>query len=170
MPITSVDSATLKHWISSGEALVVDVREPDEYAVNRIEGATLVPLASVSKSALPHAPGKKLVIHCRSGKRSAEACKKLLAEDPNLDLYNLQGGIIAWNTAKTSLPLDRQVQLIVGLLILAGSTLGYCLSKPAWFFLTGFIGAGLIIAALTGFCTLAKIITQMPWNQKGVRS
>lgn len=173
MPIKTVDAATLKRWMESGEAVVVDVREPAEHAAEKIPGATLTPLGMVSKSSLPVCEGKKLVIHCRSGKRSTSACEKLLAEDPNLEIYNLEGGISAWGamghqiaqSGKFFLPLDRQVQLTIGLMLIAGSILGYLFS-PAWFFLTGFIGAGLAIAGLTGFCGLAMLIAKMPWNQR----
>jgi rhodanese-related sulfurtransferase len=179
MPIKTVDAATLKHWMQTGEAVVVDVREPAEHAAEKIEGATLLPLSKVNKNVLPPAQGKKLVIHCRSGKRSTNACEKLLAEDPNLEVYNLKGGISAWGAAghqvatsgKFFLPLDRQVQLAIGLLLITGSVLGYLFS-PAWFILTGFIGAGLTVAGLTGFCGLAMVMARMPWNQavKGATS
>lgn len=173
MPMKMVDAATLKHWIKAGEALVVDVREPAEHAAEKIDGATLVPLGSISKSAIPGCDGKKLVLHCRSGKRSTSACEKLLAEDPSLDVYNLEGGIAAWaaigqdvaTSGKGFLPLDRQVQLMIGLMLVMGSVLGYLFS-PAWFLLTGFIGAGLSIAGLTGVCGLAILIAKMPWNQR----
>ncbi|MFT6220560.1 MAG: rhodanese-related sulfurtransferase, partial [Rickettsiales bacterium] len=46
---------------------------------------------------LPKLDGKKLVIKCRIGRRSAAACEKLLAQNPDLDIYNLTGGIIAWH-------------------------------------------------------------------------
>ncbi len=172
MPIKTVDAATLKRWMESGEALVVDVREPAEHAAEKISGSKLVPLGTVSKSAVPYCDGKKLVIHCRSGKRSASACEKLLAEDPNLEVYNLEGGISAWSAAghtvassgKFFLPLDRQVQLTIGLMLITGSVLGMIFS-PAWFLLTGFIGAGLTIAGLTGFCGLAMVMAKTPWNQ-----
>lgn len=179
MKMKIVDSATLKRWMENGEAIVVDVREPAEHAAEKIEGAMLVPLGTVHKSAIPCRDGQKLVMHCRSGKRSANACEKLLAENPELEVYNLEGGISAWRAAgyqvatsgKFFLPLDRQVQLAIGLMLLAGSVLGY-LFTPAWFFLTGFIGAGLTLAGLTGFCGLSVVMARMPWNQaiKGATS
>lgn len=172
MPMKTIDAATLKRWIDSGEVVVVDVREPAEHAAERIHDATLVPLSTVTKSALPCCDGKKLVIHCRSGKRSTNACEKLLKEDPNLEVYNLEGGISAWSAAghhvatskKFFMPLDRQAQLAIGLMLITGSVLG-ALFSPAWFLLTGFIGAGLTIAGLTGFCGLAILMSKMPWNQ-----
>ena len=132
----------------------------------------LLPLGSVSKSALPPCAGKKLVIHCRKGGRGGSACEKLLAEDPSLDIYNLEGGIEAWNAAgltiassgKSFLPLDRQVQLAIGLILIIASAFG-ALFSPVWFLLTGLIGAGLTVAGLTGFCGLALLMARMPWNQ-----
>jgi rhodanese-related sulfurtransferase len=172
MPIQMVDAGTLKRWMDNGEAVVVDVREPAEHAAQKIDGATLLPLGSVNKTALPDASDKKLVIHCRSGKRSMNACEKLLAEDPNLKIYNLEGGILAWvasghevaSSGKFFLPLDRQVQLTIGLGVLIGSLLAYFIN-PLFFVLTGFFGAGLIFAGLSGFCGLAIIMAKMPWNQ-----
>lgn len=172
MTIKTVDSVTLKRWMETGEAVVVDVREPAEHAAEKIEGATLLPLGSINQNTLPQTQGKKLVIHCRSGKRGTHACEKLLAEDPNLEVYNLEGGISAWGatgyqvttSGKFFLPLDRQIQLTIGLLLITASLLGYFFT-PAWFFLTGFIGAGLTMAGLTGFCGLAMVMARMPWNQ-----
>lgn len=172
MPIKNIDSATLKKWLSGGEAVVIDVREPAEHAAENIAGSKLVPLGTVCKSAIPCCEGKKLVLHCGSGKRSASACEKLLKEDPNIEVYNLEGGISAWSSAgnacvksgKSFLPLDRQVQLIIGLILITASLLGSIFS-PAWFLLTGFVGIGLTIAGLTGFCGMAMIIAKMPWNQ-----
>lgn len=171
MPIQTIDSGTLKRWMDNGEAVVVDVREPAEHAAEKIHGTTLVPLSTINKTTLPECGGKKLVIHCRSGKRSMNACEKLLAEDPNLEVYNLQGGISAWaeaghhvvSSGKFFLPLHRQVQLTIGLMLITGSVLGFLFS-PAWFLFTGFIGAGLTVAGLTGFCGLAMVIARMPWN------
>ena len=172
MPIKTVDAATLKHWMDSNEAVVVDVREPAEHIAEKIHKAILLPLGAVNKTALPEASGKKLVIHCHSGKRSMNACKKLLAEDSTLDLYNLEGGISAWSAAghhvttsgKFFLSLDRQVQLTVGLGVLIGSLLTYFVN-PLFFLLSGFFGAGLIFAGLSGFCGLAMVMARMPWNK-----
>lgn len=173
MAMKTVDAKTLKSWMASGEAVVIDVREPAEHAAEKIDGTTLVPLGSFCKSALPEVSGRKLVIHCRSGKRSANACEKLLAENPDMEVYNLDGGIMAWselgNSVESSgsffLPLDRQVQLTIGAMLLLGSVLGYFLGT-LFFILTGLIGIGLMIAGLTGFCGLATFIARMPWNQK----
>ena len=99
------------------------------------------------------------------------ACQKLISEDLNLEIYNLEGGISAWSAEgceiKTSgiffLPLDRQVQLTIGLGVLIGSVLGYFVNPI--FFLSGFFGAGLTFAGLSGYCGLAILMAKMPWNK-----
>ncbi len=174
MPAMTIDAKTLKGWLDKGEAVLVDVREPAEYAALSIPGSVLIPLAGIKKESLPDKVGRKLVIHCQAGRRGGTACEKLLADNPDLEIYNLEGGIAAWSQAgyqvkssgKFFLPLDRQVQLSIGLCVLAGSILGYYVS-PAFFFFTGFFGLGLTFAGLTGFCGLAMLLAKMPWNQSG---
>lgn len=94
-----IDVKTAKMWIDQGDVVLIDVREPEEFAVEAIPGAILIPLSKVNALSLPDAGGKKIVVHCRSGKRSAFACEKLLEQLPDLPLYNLQGGIMAWSQA-----------------------------------------------------------------------
>lgn len=173
MTIRAVNAPTLKQWLDTGKATLVDVREPAEYEASHIEGAVLLPLANACKSALPNCSGKKLVIHCQKGGRGSSACEKLLAEDPGLEIYNLEGGINAWvseglsvrSSGRFFLPLDRQVQLTIGLCVLGSSLLGYFVS-PAFMLVSGFFGAGLTFAGLTGVCGLALLMARMPWNQR----
>lgn len=173
MPAKTIDAKNLKKWLDNNEAILVDVREPAEFEAERIKGSKLIPLQKVSAGALPETNGKKLVIHCKKGGRGGNACTKLLAEKPELEVYNLEGGIDAWklegfaiaSSGKFFLPLDRQVQLTIGLSILATITLGFTVSS-VFFFVTALFGFGLIFAGLTGFCGLARLMAIMPWNQK----
>ncbi len=168
----NIDAKTLKKWLENNEAIVVDVREPAEHEAKKIAGSHLIPLGNICKNLLPKCENKKIVLHCQGGRRSANACQKLLAEDSNLEIYNLEGGISSWaasgcdmqNSGKFFLPLDRQVQLIIGLGVLSGSLLGY-FYNPKFFFLSGFFGAGLVFAALTGTCALASFLARMSWNK-----
>jgi len=171
MAIQNVKPEALSRWLDDGGATLVDVREPSEHKSESIPGAHLLPLANVTGAALPGHQGKKLVVHCQSGKRSTAAAEKLLKENPNLEIHNLEGGIGAWkeagykvNGAGGFLPLDRQVQMAAGLCILAGSALGYYVN-PAFLLLTGFFGAGLTFAGLTGHCGMAALLAKMPWNK-----
>ncbi len=172
MAVQTVDANTLKTWLDKGEAVLVDVREPAEHLAESIPGFTLMPLGGISAQNLPGCVGKRLVLHCKAGKRGGMAGEKLAAERPDLEIYNLEGGITAWAQAghaiKSSggffLPLDRQVQLTIGLGVLLGSLLGYFVS-PLFFLLTGFFGLGLTFAGVTGICGLAMLMARMPWNQ-----
>ncbi len=172
MSIRTIDPTTLKTWLDTHQALLVDVREPAEYESEHIEGATPLPLGKVDRANLPKLTGHKLVIHCRKGGRGQSACEKLRLQLPEVEVYNLAGGIEAWSAAgfpvvrsgRNALPLDRQVQLTIGLLLLAGSLFG-AVYGAGFFLMTGFIGAGLTFAGLTGFCGLARVIARMPWNQ-----
>lgn len=176
MPIKNIDSKILRKWLNNNEAIIVDVREPAEHQANKIDGSSLVTLANICKKSLPQYQNKKLVLHCHSGKRSQSACQKLLAEDDDLEIYNLEGGISAWIAAGNAtqksgsffLPLDRQVQLTIGLCVLSCSLLGY-FAHPAFCFLAAFFGAGLTFAGLSGYCGLAILMAKMPWN-RGVKA
>lgn len=89
----------LHELIENGTApLIIDVRESAENQAESIEGTCLIPVDEISVAKLPVTKGM-IVLHCKSGKRSALACEKLLAENPNLEVYSLQGGITAWRDA-----------------------------------------------------------------------
>jgi len=103
--LREVDPPTLKAWLDRGEALLVDVREEDEHARERIAGARLLPLSRFDESRVPHEPGKVLVLQCRSGNRSAQAARRI--DGPlGADLYHLAGGIEAWKQA--GLPVESR--------------------------------------------------------------
>lgn len=89
----------LKEKLKNNEVLLVDVREPEEYQTEFIEGSYLIPLGEMTIAKLP-ITHKPIVLQCRSGKRSSIAAQKLLYENPDLDIYNLEGGIEAWKALK----------------------------------------------------------------------
>lgn len=78
-----------------GAVELIDVREPYEYEIANL-GGKLVPLANVEEFAGSISRDKKVVIHCRSGVRSARAIKQLEAQFGFENLYNLKGGILAY--------------------------------------------------------------------------
>ena len=86
--------------------------------------------------------------------------------------FVVEGGIQGWKQAglltvedkSQPLPLMRQVQIAAGLLILCGVVLGYSVSS-GFFLLSGFVGAGLLFAGVTGFCGMARLLKVMPWNR-----
>ena len=97
--IKSIDAREAKAWLDNNEAIVVDVREPSEYNEIHIAGSTLIPIGTICTAKLPALNNKKLIVHCKLGKRGGMACEKLLEENPDLEVYNLEGGITAWQDA-----------------------------------------------------------------------
>jgi len=74
---------------------LIDVREPYEYDIANLNGE-LIPLAQIEKALEKISKDKKVILHCRSGKRSAKAIAQLEALYPFQNLYNLKGGILAY--------------------------------------------------------------------------
>lgn len=84
--------------MARGEIILIDVREPSEYAVERIHGAMLFPLSTFDPAGLPDAVGKQVVLQCGSGKRSEMAFRKAFAAGVVVRSH-MGGGIIAWKAA-----------------------------------------------------------------------
>lgn len=99
-----ISAPELAAMLQAGEALVVDVREPDEFAQGHIPGAINLPLSSFQAASLPDAKGKRLVLNCLGGKRSAMALEKCSAAQASVDTH-LAGGFGAWQAAQ--LPTER---------------------------------------------------------------
>lgn len=165
-----IQPAELKSLLPSGCRLI-DVREPVEYAEEHIVGAKLIPLGQLEQRSDEIDRKAPVVVMCRSGKRGAEAVKKLHALGIT-NVRNLEGGILAWKgdghpTGKNrsgTLPLMQQVQLTIGLGVLTGAILALTV-HPNWVFLCAFFGAGLTMAGSTGWCGLAILMSKMPWNR-----
>lgn len=86
-----------KSLLESGEDVqLIDVREPYEVEIAEM-GGELIPLKTVADNADKISRDKKVVVHCRSGKRSADAIKELQEKYGFDNLYNLKGGILAWS-------------------------------------------------------------------------
>lgn len=96
--ITEIDAATLAQMIAAGTALVVDVREPDEFAGGHIAGAVNLPLSSFAPARLPSPGAKTLVLNCAGGLRSAKALAACASAGAAVDTH-LAGGIGAWRKA-----------------------------------------------------------------------
>lgn len=84
--------------MARGEIILIDVREPNEYAVERIHGALLYPLSTFDPAGLPDELGKQVVLQCGSGKRSEMALSKAVAAGVKVRSH-MGGGIMAWKAA-----------------------------------------------------------------------
>jgi len=94
--IPEVAPQTILAWLEAGDIVLVDVRETVEYEADHIAGALLCPLSTFEAEHFPVFPGKRVVIHCAVGKRSAAACKQLRQVDYPNEVVNMAGGIAAW--------------------------------------------------------------------------
>ncbi|MDX1943167.1 MAG: ThiF family adenylyltransferase [Saprospiraceae bacterium] len=81
---------------SNADFQLIDVREPHEYAQDHLIGGELIPLREITKNLHKISREKIVIFYCQTGKRSKEAINFLIKKDINPHLYNLEGGIIAF--------------------------------------------------------------------------
>lgn len=152
-------------------AVLIDIRETDEHARERIPGAHHHPLAHIATNSPARDDSGLLIYHCRSGARTKGNADKLAAASQNCQAYILEGGLDAWKKAGLPVTLDRsqpidimrQMQIAAGGLVLMGAVLGFLVS-PAFYGLSAVVGAGLLFAGISGFCGMARLLGLMPWN------
>jgi rhodanese-related sulfurtransferase len=99
-----IGPAELKALLDQGQALVIDVREPEEFAAEHIAGAVNLPLSSFDPARLPAADGKTVILQCAGGKRSGMALDRCAEAQAAIDTH-LAGGLGAWKSA--GLPVER---------------------------------------------------------------
>lgn len=173
MTLPSITAEKAAERLREGNAILVDVREPDERAHSHIPGSTHLPLSRIEDGALDVAPGQTVLFHCLSGHRTTANALALAARVPGCEAYVVAGGLPALRQAglpvetapRQPLPLMRQVMIAAGGLALAGA-LGGALVDPWFHALSGLVGAGLVMAGTTGFCPMATLLAAMPWNRQ----
>jgi rhodanese-related sulfurtransferase len=97
-PVEDLTPEDVARGLAENKMLLVDVREPNETAVERYPGAVIVPLSSFDPSQIPDPQGKRVVFACRSGRRSVTASQAAQASGLPYDAH-LAGGILAWKAA-----------------------------------------------------------------------
>lgn len=170
-PIAPQDARSL---LARGAAILIDVRESDEHARERIEGSRLLPLAQVSAESLTALGASTVLIHCKSGRRGGDAVARVAElAARGISVRNIEGGIEAWRAAGLPTKVDatrpklgvmQQTQLVIGACVVAGTALG-AFVNPWFLVLPAFMGAGLAVAGATGFCGLANLLALAPWNR-----
>ena len=112
-----------------------------------------------------------IVFFCHSGNRTANASDLLERLAGDVQAYRLDGGISGWEKAglpvehiSSTIPLFRQIQIAAGSLVLIG-VIGSAFWHP-FFWLSAFVGAGLVFAGISGFCGLGVLLSHMPWNRR----
>jgi rhodanese-related sulfurtransferase len=171
--VVDVTPELLEQWLEHGDTVIIDVREDFEHATERIAGAHHFALSRFDPQAVRESHGAhRVVFHCRTGRRSAEAAARYRADDDHV--FHLAGGIEGWKASgrKTErsasaprIDVMRQVQMTAGGLVLAGVLLGAFVS-PWFLILSGFVGTGLMFAGASGWCGMALLLSRMPWNRR----
>ena len=92
-----ITATELKEKMADGDVQLIDVRQPDEYAFAKIEGAKLIPLGEIVKRMDELDDSKELVLQCKVGGRSAHAIQFLTQAGYTGKMVNLKGGITAWS-------------------------------------------------------------------------
>lgn len=173
----TITVSELKNFLSNTPSSnLVDVRTPAEFETLHVPGARPIPLDSLNcpeflaerKRGGDTSP---IFLLCQSGVRAKKAAEKFAVLGCQ-DCLVVEGGTQAWKDAgypvtrgeRAVLPLDRQLQLAIGTIVLSGVLLAQFL-HPAWIWLSGFAGCGMIFAGLSGICLLRSAIAKMPWNQ-----
>jgi rhodanese-related sulfurtransferase len=173
-PAAEIDPRDAQTALSRGECVLVDVREADEHARERIAGSVLLPLSALTPQQVNALGANRVAIHCKSGRRGADAvarCAGLAAA--GITVVNVRGGIEAWkaaglptivDTARPRISVMQQTQIVIGACVFAGTALGFLL-HPGFLAIPAFMGAGLVFAGTTGFCGMAVAIGKLPWNR-----
>lgn len=156
---------------AAGSYAIIDVRSPDEFAHEHVEGSINMPLDTVLEHAETLRSYQQIYLYCRSGNRSGQACVRL--HDAQIaHAVSIEGGIedmkrAGFQTLKVShvLPMMQQVLLGAGSIVATGILLSALVSP--WFQLIPlFASIGLIYAGLSGNCLMARVLRYMPWNRK----
>jgi rhodanese-related sulfurtransferase len=162
-------SVTRAAELTKKGATLIDVREANEYAREKIVDSQNFPLSKLQGQKL-EVKGTPVIFYCLSGNRtrmSAELLRTFAGGDINL----LEGGISAWKSAglptlkdaKQPIEMMRQVQIAAGSLVVLGAALGMFIN-PAFYGLSAAVGAGLMFSGISGTCAMANILKRMPWN------
>lgn len=183
MSVKQIDPNTARAWFEADKAVLVDVREPAEYAREHVIGARLVPLSAFDREDFSKDHDKAAIFHCHSGARTAAQAERLLRSGFR-EVYALRGGLVAWKQAglpvhrpskaprkqpvaaprKPPISLIRQVQMVIGPLILLGALLGAFVS-PWYLLICAVIGAGVLNAGFSGVCPMERVLALLPWNR-----
>lgn len=104
---SSISPTESTQMINRDDAMILDVRESNEYTTGHIINSVHIPLSALKTriSELEKNKNKKVIVACRSGHRSSQACANLKKEGFE-QVFNLSGGIMAWESA--NLPLIKK--------------------------------------------------------------
>ena len=168
-----VSPGRLAELLADGDTVVLDVRTPGEFGAGAIDGSHLLPLDQLSDHlpALGAGMTQPVTLVCRSGQRAAVAYGLLMIGGA-ADVQVLEGGLRAWQEAgqpvtaapgKRAWELERQVRLVAGGLVLSGILASLRLPKAR--LLSGAVGGGLTVAAISNTCAMGNALMKLPYNR-----
>ena len=167
--IRGINPAEAKRLKDAENALLVDIREPDEFTGAHIEGARLEPLSVLALLAPDPDRERPAVFYCTSGRRTKDNAVALEGRG-FAATYFIEDGLQGWEKAglpvirrKAPLSLSRQIQMAAGALVFIFSLLSFL--TPRFTLLTLLVGAGLMFAGYSGICLMGKLLMRMPWNK-----
>lgn len=170
--IKYISAEELKKLYGNSDIIICDIREADEFQREHIIDAKNTPLSQFNVEQMNElAKNSTLVFHCQSGTRTRNSEAKFQAINCN-EVLVLKDGFSSWKKLgcavevnnKAPLPIMRQVQIAAGFLILLGVVLSLLVS-PVFILLSGFVGAGLMFAGISGFCGMANLLMLLPYNK-----
>ena len=168
-----VDPSTVSHWIATDpdSVTVIDVRSAAEFATTHIAGSYNVPLDLIGEHAVQFAArlDRHIVLVCQSGTRAAQAEQRLAGVGAdNLSILNggvpgyaADGGAVVQGRSRWA--MERQVRLVAGSLVVA--SVAVSVRFPTARYLAGGVGAGLTYAAVSDNCTMARVLSRLPYNR-----
>ncbi len=176
----TIDSPTLAEQLGSPAApapTLIDVRTPAEFEAGHIAGSLNVPLDELRGRLGELAAAlddHDVVLVCRSGARAGQAQEALGATGLAVPAV-LSGGILDWERTGGAVArgrqvwdLERQVRFTAGSLVLTGILGSLVAPRLKW--LSGFVGGGLVFAAVSNTCAMGMALARMPWNRRGADS
>lgn len=167
-----VGADQLNDWLTRADRpRIIDVRSAAEFAAGHIPGAYNVPLPLLQehRDEFVSPLDEQIVLVCRTDGRAGQA-EELMAAAGLTRMHVLTGGMNAWeqsgapvNRREDRWDLERQVRLVAGGLVATGVLTSTVAPKAKW--LAGFVGAGLVTAALTDSCAMGSLLSRLPYNR-----
>lgn len=175
MSIETITAASYLKLLESDKAITaIDVRSTAEFNTEYLPGCKHLALQDFNQQSLQRLVAglttDVVYLLCGTGQRAFKAAEQL--GENQLRLVVVEGGLSAIKNAGQSLqkgnssviPLERQVRIAAGSLVLLGAILGSTVA-PAFYALSAFVGAGLVFAGVTNTCGMALLLARMPWNK-----
>lgn len=160
----------------TADMCILDVRTVAEVNASCLPDCLHIPLHELTPERLQQEiikSGKnasQVYLLCQAGRRAEMAADKL-KDNINAELFIIEGGMNAVQQSnipvtqqKASIPLERQVRIAAGLLVVTGVVLGAWIN-PAFYGLSAFVGLGLTFSGIADICPMGMLIAKAPWNK-----